>query len=199
MTGPARAILLATLSAALGCKHPPDPLEAPRAQCQKLADAKELKSGMTVEACAKELRAADPAVRAQALLEQIQALVTAGKGPTQQTAPQHQALADALQGLASLGKPAVPPAQKLMTESKDPDLRIALARVLVALCIDDCAGQKWDCIVPALLEGATPDKPQEVRTAAVRGLNSCTQQLIGDDPAAWRKWYESTASATASR
>ena len=198
MNGPVRAILLATLLAALGCKRAPDPLAGPRAQCASLAAAKELKTGITIEDCAKELHAADPAVRVLALLDQTQALVAAGKGKAPQTGAQRQALAEALQGIANLGRPAVAPALARMTASKDSDLRIALARVLVALCIDDCAQQKWDCIVPALLEGVTPDRPQEVRTAAVRGLNNCTQQLIGDDPAAWRKWYAGTM-ATASR
>jgi hypothetical protein len=145
MTTPARLSFALALLSLAACKSAPDPLAAEKAQCQALAQQKELKSGLTVAECAKRLKEAsdanDPALRANELLDRVQGLVAAGKaGP--QSASQRQELTDALSSLQELGRPAVPPLLKKLSSAQDPDLRIAVARVLVTLCSEDCDAQK---------------------------------------------------------
>jgi hypothetical protein len=45
---------------ALACNRGPDPLAEQRKTCQQLADSKSLKAGLTVDECAKQLKAAEP-------------------------------------------------------------------------------------------------------------------------------------------
>jgi hypothetical protein len=49
------------LLAAIACNRGPDPLAAQRKTCQDLADQKALKAGLTVDDCAKQLKARDEA------------------------------------------------------------------------------------------------------------------------------------------
>lgn len=188
---PSFALLAAALCAATACKPAPDPLEDQRKACRELDASKSLRAGLTVEECAKELKAAadarDPARRAEELTQRLAALVIAGKSSADAT--QRQELRDTLVAVQGLGKPAVPALQQRMAGSQDPDLRIAVARALVNICGEDCALQRYSCIVPALLEGTTTDKPAEVRLESVRGLSRCTGQTFGDDPQAWRAWW----------
>ena len=194
----ARPLLLALLCAGLSqasCKSgPPDPLDEHRASCRDLEAKKQLRAGLTVEECAKELKLVadvrDPARRAEELTQRVAALVLAGKGSNDPS--QRQELRDALIAVQGLGKPAVPALQARMTGSQDPDLRIAVARALVHICGADCNTQQWSCIVPALLEGLTTDKPGEVRLESIKGLTRCTGKELGDDPAAWRAWWDAT-------
>jgi hypothetical protein len=185
------ALLAFALAALPACKQAPDPLDEHRKACKELDAAKSLRAGLTVEECAKELKAAaearDPARRAEELAQRLAALVIAGKSNSDAT--QRQELRDTLIALQGLGKPAVAPLQQRMTGSQDPDLRIAVAKVLVNICGEDCALQSYSCIVPALLEGTTSDKPAEVRLESIKGLSRCTGKAFGDDPAAWRAWW----------
>jgi len=59
----------------------------------------------------------------------------------------------------------------------------------VAICSNDCLFSDWHCIVSALIEGVGEDKPSDVRREAEKGLMRCIGQQLGDDPAAWRKWW----------
>jgi hypothetical protein len=188
---PPLVLLAAALCAVSACKQAPDPLEEQRKACRELDASKSLRAGLTVEECAKELKAAadarDPGRRAEELTQRLAALVLAGKSGTD--AVQRQELRDTLAAVQGLGKPAVPALQQRMTGSQDPDLRIAVARALVNICGEDCAKQEFSCIVPALLEGTTTDKPAEVRLESIKGLTRCTGQGLGDDPPAWRAWW----------
>jgi hypothetical protein len=64
-----------------------------------------------------------------------------------------------------------------------------VARLLVSACADDCTQNKFDSIVPGLLEGLSDDKPIEVRRESVKGLTRCTGQQLGEDGKAWREWW----------
>ena len=197
MRPPSLALLVAALCAAAACKQAPDPLQEQRKACRELDASKSLRAGLTVEECAKELKAAadarDPARRAEELTQRLAALVIAGKSGTDAT--QRQELRDTLAAVQGLGKPAVPALQQRMTGSQDPDLRIAVAKALVNICGEDCELRSYSCIVPALLEGTTTDKPAEVRLESVRGLARCTGQSFGDDPPAWRAWWSEQQQA----
>lgn len=195
------AICLFALSA---CKSTPDPLAEQRKTCAQLAADKQLKPGLTLDACAAQLKAqadaTDPVRRAGELVDRVQGLV--GQGRDKRDAAGQLELRDVLSGLAELGRPAVAPALSRMKASADPELRIALAKALVAICAPDCAAAKFDCIVPALLEGTTGDKPAEVRREAEKGLTHCTGEQLGDDPAAWSRWWagrEAQAVASADK
>jgi hypothetical protein len=199
--GASSCLLLLWATLALGgCKRTRDRLDAERAQCRALAEAKQLRAGLGIEDCAAQLKAiadaSDPAVRAGDLMDQAQALVSKSRGTG--AFLQHREVSRILSELQQLGRPAVPAMLRRLSTSRDLDLRIALARVLVVLCSEDCGQRRWDCIVPAMLEGTTDDKPAEVRISATRGLERCTQQPFGDDAAAFRRWYADQA-ATASR
>jgi hypothetical protein len=194
-----RSIALALVASLpfAGCKKAPDPLEQHRALCRSLAEGKQLRQGLSVEECARELKAradlADPGRQAAELVDRVTHLVTAGRGE-----PQKTELRDALDALLRIGRPAVAPALARLRGSGDPDVRLALARVLIGVCAGDCAEKKFDCIVPALLEGTSEDKPSDVRREAERGLLRCTGEQFGDDPTAWRAWW-AERSAQASR
>jgi hypothetical protein len=186
------ALLAAALCALPACKLPSDgPVDEHRKACLELEASKSLRAGLTVEECAKELKAAaearDPARRAEELAQRLAALVIAGKSGSD--AVQRQELRDTLIALQGLGKPAVPALQQRMNGSQDPDLRIAVAKALVNICGEDCPVRHYSCIVPALLEGTTTDKPAEVRLESIKGLTRCTGQQLGDDPTAWRAWW----------
>ena len=49
------------LFAVVACNRAPDPLAEQRKTCQQLADQKALKAGLTVDDCAKQLKARDDA------------------------------------------------------------------------------------------------------------------------------------------
>jgi hypothetical protein len=193
------SLLLSATLALCGCKRTPDRLDAERAQCRALAGEKQLRAGLGIEECAAQLKAiadaADPAVRADELMDRAQALVSASRGTG--AFLQHREVSKILSDLQELGRPAVPAMLRRLSASRDPDLKIGIARVLVVLCSEDCGQRRWDCIVPAMLEGTTEDKPAEVRISATRGLARCTQQPF-EDAAAFRSWYAEQA-ATASR
>src|SRR5262249_7601888 len=99
--------------------------------------------------------------------------------------------------LTGLGAPAIPVLQSHLAAAKQPDARLAFAQTLVGLCFDDCAKQKYDCIVPALLEGLSADRPPEVRQASTKGLMTCTGKDFGDDAAGWTGWWASVKAAPA--
>jgi hypothetical protein len=190
-----RALLLLLLA----CNRAPDPLAEHRKTCEQLLEQKALKPGLSVENCAKELKTradlTDPARRAEELVDRIAQLVTAGKGK-----PAPVELKDAQLSLQALGRPAVGPALAKMKGSGDPDVRLAIAKVLVNLCAQDCAGSNYACIVPALLEGTGDDKPSDARREAEKALTRCTGEQLGDDPAAWRRWWAGReAQTTAAR
>ena len=187
------AALLALAPVALaGCKTAADPLAPFRKQCQDLQAKGELKAGLALEDCAKSLKTAsdenDPARRADALAARLQPLAQQAAGKPLEAQDE---LRLAVGEVQALGKPAVAPLQARFEASRDPEVRIALAKALVSLCFDDCAAQKFDCIVPALLEGLGKDKPVEVRAVSVQGLARCTGKEYGDDPAAWTSWWAS--------
>jgi hypothetical protein len=196
----AASVYLVAILALTGCKRTPDRLDAERAQCRALAEAKQLRAGLGIEECAVQLKAvadaADPAVRAGELMDRAQAIISESRGTG--AFLQHREVSRILANLEEMGRPAVPAMLRRLSASRDPDLRIGIARVLVVLCSEDCGQRKWDCIVPAMLEGTTSDKAPEVRLSATRGLARCTQQPFGDDEAAFRRWYAEQA-ATASR
>jgi len=180
----------------LSCKKPHDPLAEQRAVCLALQENHQLRAGLAVEECARRLKESadlnDPARKAVDLVDRVGQLAAAGR-PTDRTE-----LRDALDSLQQIGRPAVAPALSRLQGSPDSNVRLALARVLVGICGEDCADRKFDCIVPALLEGTGDDRPPEARREAERGLMRCTGEQFGDDPAAWRKWW-SDRSAQASR
>jgi hypothetical protein len=180
----AAALLVCCLAA--GCRR--DPLGEYRATCSKLRDEDALRPGLSLDDCAGELKSradlADPARRAEELVDRIARLVVEGSGK-----PTRLELRDALADLKELGRPAEAPALLRLRSSTDAELRIALARVLVGICADDCARRRFDCIVPALLEGTGEERPPEVRVESEKALARCTGERIGDDRAAWRAWW----------
>jgi hypothetical protein len=188
------ASLLALL--ALACTKTPDPLAEQRAQCRALEEKHELRPGLAVEECARKLKEAadltDPSRMAAELVDRIVHLATHG-GVSDKAE-----LRDAQDSLERIGRPAVAPTLLRLRANATGEARLALARVLVGVCGADCADRKFDCIVPALLEGTGDDLPPEARREAEVGLTRCTGEQFGDDPAAWRKWW-SDRSAQASR
>ena len=194
-TFPSLLALLALSGAA--CTRTPDPLDPFRETCKGLEAKKELKEGLTIEACAKNLsdaaQAADPARRAEELTERLEGLVKQGKSGTD--ASQRLEVRDAVSSLQGLGRPAVGPLMRRLSASQDADLRIAIARALVGICADDCGQEKFDCIVPALLEGTAEGLPPEVRLESIRGLFRCTGKGFGNDPKAWRDWWDGLKKA----
>lgn len=186
-----RASILACVLVLAACARPPDPLELFRATCRGLQEKKELKEGLSIEQCAKDLKAAsdadDPVRRAEELLTRLEALVQKGKAG--QSTTHQQELRDAVLSLQLLGRFAVPQLKAKLEASPDADLRIAVARALVGICSTECAQERYDCIVPALLEGTGDDKPPEVRQESLRGLARCTGKGFGGDLKAWRDWY----------
>jgi hypothetical protein len=188
------ACLLALL--ALACTKTPDPLAEQRAQCRALEEKHELRPGLAVDDCARKLKEAadlsDPSRIAAELVDRIVHLATHG-GATDKAE-----LRDAQDSLERIGRPAVAPTLLRLKANATGEARLALARVLVGVCGADCADRKFDCIVPALLEGTGDDLPPEARREAEVGLTRCTGEQFGDDPAAWRKWW-SDRSAQASR
>jgi len=184
------------LAFSLSCQKPPDPLAEQRALCRALEHNHQLMPGLGVDECARKLKETadldDPARKASDLVDRIVQLAIQGK------ASERTELRDAQDSLQRIGRPAVAPALSRLQASPDSNARLALARVLVGICGDDCADRKLDCIVPALLEGTSDDRPPEARREAERGLARCTGEQFGDDPSAWRKWW-SARSAQASR
>ena len=185
-----------SLAFSLACTKPPDPLAEQRALCRALEQNHQLRSGLSVDECARKLKETadlnDPARKAADLVDRIVQLAIQGRGS--ERAEMH----DAQESLQRIGRPAVAPALSRLRASPDSNARLALARVLVGICGEDCAERKLECIVPALLEGTGDDRPPEARREAERGLMHCTGEQFGDDPAAWRKWW-SDRSAQASR
>ena len=196
-----RVAAVASFLVLAACNHKPDPLAQHRATCEALQKAGQLKKGLALETCAQQLRAAadaaDPKVRAGEILDRLAALSAKGRGQAGEHS-QIIAVRDAAFGLQQLGKPAVNVSLERMAASQDPDFRIAVAKALVGLCSEDCATGDYSCIVPALLEGVSADKPAEVRREAEKGLTRCTGQAHGDDPAAWKKWWAERPPAGAS-
>jgi hypothetical protein len=184
------------LALSLSCQKPPDPLAEQRVLCRSLEQGHQLRPGLSVDECARKLKEAadrdDPARKASDLVDRIVQLAIQGKESDRTE------LRDAQGSLQRIGRPAVAPALSRLLASPDSNARLALARVLVGICGDDCADRKFECIVPALLEGTDDDRPPEARREAERGLMRCTGEQFGDDPTAWRKWW-SDRSAQASR
>ncbi|MBS2025834.1 MAG: HEAT repeat domain-containing protein [Deltaproteobacteria bacterium] len=187
-------IALVIVAALTACNRPPDPLAPFIATCKELEASRSMKAGLTIEQCAKELKqnadAADPALHAGELVARIEALIKAGKSDSD--ASHRLELRDAIIAVQDVGKPAVPLLMERL-KSPDGDLRIAVAKALINVCADECQAQKFDCIVPALLEGTRDGLPPEVRIESVKGLTRCTGKGFGDDAKAWREWWE-TAS-----
>ena len=187
-----RIAAVAAFVALAGCNRKPDPLAVHRTACEELQKGGQLKKGLSVEACAQQLKtsadASDPTLRAAEILDRLASLTAKGRG---QSGEQSQIVAvrDAEFGLQVLGKPAAKVSLERMQASQDPDFRIAVAKALISICSIDCASGDYSCIVPALLEGVAADKPAEVRREAEKGLTRCTGQAHGDDPAAWKKWW----------
>jgi HEAT repeat protein len=188
--------VFASLALSISCQKPPDPLAEQRAVCRALEQNHQLRAGLAVDECAQKLKETadlnDPARKAVDLVDRVVQLAVTGRQS------ERAELRDALDSLQGLGRPAVTPALSRLLASPDSNARLALARVLVGICGQDCAERKFDCIVPALLEGTGDDRPPEARREAERGLMRCTGEQFGDDPAAWRKWW-SDRSAQASR
>jgi hypothetical protein len=188
------ACLLALL--AICCTKTPDPLAEQRAQCRALEEKHELRPGLAVDECARKLKETadlnDPSRKAAELVDRIVQLATHGG------ASDKVELRDAQASLERIGRPAVEPTLSRLKANATSEARLALARVLVGVCGTDCADRKFDCIVPALLEGTSDDLPPEARREAEVGLTRCTGEQFGDDPTAWRKWW-SDRSAQASR
>lgn len=183
------------LAAVSGCKRPPDPLADQRALCKSLEERKQLRAGLTLDQCAQQLKAADdlkdPALRADELVDRVSALAAASKGNGSLE------LTDTLTALEQIGRPAIPATLAKMKSSGNADARLALAKVLVATCAQDCAEARYSCIVPALLEGLGDDKPGDVRRKLEVTLTHCTGEQLGDDPAAWRSWWASKEASQA--
>lgn len=168
-----------------------DPLAASRKTCQQLAADKQLKAGVSIDECAQRLQAAearvDPGQKADELVDRLQELVTASH--QHRDPAQDEQLNVVVAKLQGLGRAAVPTALSTMSSSIDPDLRAPLARVLASACAADCGARKFDCIVPALLEGTSDDKPADVRRDSAAALARCTGAQVAGEPAAWRKWW----------
>lgn len=184
--------LFFVLSLAAACKDAvADPLAGQRQTCQKLAADKQLKPGVSIDDCARQLQEADTRVdagrQAEELTDRLQQLVAASK--RRRDASLDQELVVVVSRLQGLGKAAVPAALSMMTTSIDPDLRAPLARVLASTCASDCAAHKFDCIVPALLEGTSDDKAADVRRDSAAALSRCTGEKVVGEPSAWRKWW----------
>jgi hypothetical protein len=173
------------------CAGKPDPLAAHRATCEQLQKSGQLKKGLALDACAQQLKAAadaaDPRTHANEALDQLAAVVVKGRGSKDES--QLAAVRAAVEAVQRLGRPAAPAALERMESSRDAEFRVAVAKALVNVCAADCGLADYSCIVPALLEGVSDDKPVEVRREAEKGLLRCTGQEIGDDPAAWKKWW----------
>lgn len=200
-----RSALFAVLVLASACKNAgavPDPLAEQRKTCQQLAADKQLRAGVSVDDCARQLQSADSRVdtghQAEELADRLQQLVAASH---QRREPSQDAQLNIVVGkLQGLGRAAVPMALSMMTSSIDPDLRAPLARVLATACAADCAARKFDCIVPALLEGTSDDKPADVRRDSAAALVRCTGETVQGEPSAWRKWWsEREARQSAAR
>src|SRR5438128_461160 len=157
------------------CGQKSDPLAEHRATCEKLQKAGQLKKGLAIEECAKQIKAAadasDPKLRAAEILDRLAALTAKGRAAKDEA--NTAAIRDLVQALQRLGKPAAQPALARLEASPDPDFRIAVAKALVAVCSDDCGTGDYACIVPALLEGTSDDKPADVRREAEKGLMRC--------------------------
>src|SRR3954468_14829860 len=175
------------LAFSLSCQKPPDPLAEQRALCRALEEHHQLRAGLSVDECARKLKETadlnDPARKAAELADRIVQLATHGR------ATEKVEMRDAQDSLQRLGRPAVAPAMSRLQGTPDAVARIALARVLVGICGSDCADRKFDCIVPALLEGTTDEVPPEARREAELGLYHCTGEQFGNDASAWRKWW----------
>lgn len=176
---------------AAACASRADPLAEHRSTCEQLQKSGQLKKGLDLEACARQLKAsadaADPKTHANDALDKLAALIVKGRGSKDES--HTAAVRDAVEALQRLGRSAAPLALKRLESSRDADFRIAVAKALVNVCMPDCGLADYSCIVPALLEGVSDDKPAEVRREAEKGLLRCTGQELGDDPAAWRKWW----------
>lgn len=187
------ALFFVLIAAAAACKPAgaADPLEAQRKTCQQLAADKQLRAGVSIDDCVRQLHEADSRVdagrQAEELTDRLQALVAAAH--QHRDASQDQQLNVVVTKLQGLGRAAVPPALSMMTSSIDPDLRAPLARVLASACAADCASRRFDCIVPALLEGTSEDKPADVRRDSAAALARCTGETLAGEPSAWRKWW----------
>jgi hypothetical protein len=55
-----KRLALYFLLASVACKNTPDPLAAERATCAQLAERKQLKSGLSIDDCALQLKASAP-------------------------------------------------------------------------------------------------------------------------------------------
>jgi hypothetical protein len=188
-----RPALFVVLVLASACKNAgaADPLAEQRKTCQQLANDKQLRAGVSVDDCARQLQQAEsrvePGRQAEELADRLQQLVAAShQRPDPSQEEQLNLVVSKLQGL---GRAAVPPALSMMTTSIDPDLRAPLARVLTTVCAADCAAHKFDCIVPALLEGTSDDKPADVRRDSAAALAHCTGETVQGEASAWRKWW----------
>lgn len=188
-----RPALCFVLVLAAACRNAgaADPLAEQRKTCKQLADSKQLKAGVSIDDCARQLQASDNRVdagrQAEELTDRLQQLVAASH--QHHDPSQEQQLNGVVSKLQALGKAAIPTALSMMTTSIDPDLRAPLARVLASACAADCASRKFDCIVPALLEGTSSDKPADVRRDSATALSRCTGEKVEGDPSAWRKWW----------
>ena len=185
------------LALSLSCQKPPDPLAEQRALCRALEQYHQLRPGLGVDECARKLKETadlnDPARKASDLVDRIVQLAIQG------TASERTELRDAQDSLQRIGRPAVTPALSRLQASPDSNARLALARVLVGICGDDCADRKLDCIVPALLEGTGEERPLEVRVESEKALARCTGERIGDDAAAWHAWWAREGERAAAR
>ncbi len=187
-----RLALCLVLVLAAACRNAAaDPLAAERKTCQQLAADKQLKPGVSIDDCARLLQAADTRVnanrQAEEFVDRLQQLVAASH--QQRDASQDELLNVVVSKLQGLGRVAVPAALSMMTTSIDPDLRAPLARVLASACAADCVAHEFHCIVPALLEGTSEDKPAEVRRDSAAALTRCTGEKVLGEPSAWRKWW----------
>jgi hypothetical protein len=192
-----RTLLALVAVCAAACNRSPDPLASYRATCEQLATQKQLKTGLTVEECAHQIKENadrnDPNRKAQELVDRLSRLSAQSDGK-----PVANEVRDSLNQLAALGRPAVPVLLAQLKTSKDSQLRFALSRVLANTCAADCGFGPFDCIVPALLEGMSAERPADERHQAAQDLLTCTGEKFGDDGAAWRKWWSEKSSRTAS-
>jgi hypothetical protein len=187
--------LLVPLLVLTACQQQADLLAEQKAACKELADKKELRAGLTIDECAKQLKAAaeasDPVRKAEERVQKLAALVLANKGSTDFA--KQQEVRDARLDVERLGRPAVAPLQARLKGSQDPAVRVEVARVLVRLCADECKGEHPNCLVPALLEGIGKERPVEVRAESFEALATCTGKTLGQDEQAWRSWWAGQA------